>query len=764
MKAQEYHMFADRVTASGPERILSFQHFLSHLGQLAERHPSRRKMLSFVIDHFNQSLRRHGPLTSENISRFASELYYLYTLCVPLLSNEENVLWALAQPLSGDIFYGTEAFYQYVSKGRLSEQMSEKLKPVHGDVGRMLAYQLIFERLYGFPELSGDRLTYTIQLDNKSLPRYYAIRFDNSFVTVTPKGNLTAIDYDVLKGKKFDEINKHHLTEMISLDNFRVEGFSIISMEDITQEYVLEELKNITARGGPHDLQDYQAGIQKNLQLLTDRCELRTWVTPILKLNGSPLLHEHLCSNSPLYNQILEKIGETQLIDYLQAPYPITFQTSGNVSELPAVFRRVAIDSNSGSFAALPLFHNAHAVGLLELHLEEGTMTANTLTQLRPAIPLLTQFVNDIILDFKARLDAVILDRYTALQPAVQWKFNEAALQYIKAKEPQTNAIRFEHVYPMYGAIDIRNSTVRRNEALLADLSWQLDVLHDTLMSIDRLHPVPTHLVRRAQELKKRLETSQVDYVQMAISQFIEEEVKVSFNILADVDNALTVLIHAYREHMYGPVTQLHRHRRAFDASITEVNPVINQHLDAFNQRIQAIFPSYFEKFRTDGIEFDSYVGQSIAPHIPYSSDMLRRIKQLQLETMAIIAKDTHALADSLPVALETTQLIFVNNGEIDISFREDERRFDVEGTYNVRYHVIKKRIDKALVKGSTARVTQPGKITLVYMHEETLYDHQAHIEDLQDRGLLMRELEYLELEELQGVSGLRALRVPVVL
>src|SRR5690606_24680875 len=122
-------------------------------------------------------------------------------------------------------------------------------------------------------------------------------------------------------------------------------------------------------------------------------------------------------------------------------------------------------------------------------------MTANTLTQLRPAIPLLTQFVNDIILDFKARLDTVILDRFTALQPAVQWKFNEAAWAYLSVSEAGeeesaaignalAGSIRFEHVYPMYGAVDIRNSTLKRNKALVADLNEQLDLLLDTLLEI----------------------------------------------------------------------------------------------------------------------------------------------------------------------------------------------------------------------------------------------------------------------------------------
>jgi hypothetical protein len=44
---------------------------------------------------------------------------------------------------------------------------------------------------------------------------------------------------------------------------------------------------------------------------------------------------------------------------------------------------------------------------------------------------------------------------------------------------------------------------------------------------------------------------------------------------------------------------------------------------------------------------------------------------------------------------LQTTQLILIHSQPISISFRKDERKFDVEGSYNIRYEVIKKRLIK---------------------------------------------------------------------
>ena len=129
---------------------------------------------------------------------------------------------------------------------------------------------------------------------------------------------------------------------------------------------------------------------------------------------------------------------------------------------------------------------------------------------------------------------------------------------------------------------------------------------------------------------------------------------------------------------------------------------------------------------------------------------------------MASIAVATHALLTEIPGQLETTQLIFVHSNPIDISFRKDERRFDVEGGYNIRYQVVKKRVDKVHLRNSSERLTQPGKIGVIYFNEKEAEEYLEYVHYLQEKGVLNDDLEHLELEELQGVSGLKAFRVGV--
>jgi hypothetical protein len=194
------------------------------------------------------------------------------------------------------------------------------------------------------------------------------------------------------------------------------------------------------------------------------------------------------------------------------------------------------------------------------------------------------------------------------------------------------------------------------------------------------------------------------------------------------------------------------------------INNAVNNYLDLMNVEIQQAYPSYFEKFRTDGVEYDIYIGQSIAPERPFDRVYLKNLRLWQLGSMAAIARLSHLLVPRMKVPLETTQLIFIYSNSIDISFRNDERRFDVEGGYNIRYHIIKKRIDKVHLKNTRERLTQPGKIALIYFNQKDADEYASFIHHLQERKILLPDLEYLELEEVQGVSGLKAMRVSVAL
>jgi len=194
------------------------------------------------------------------------------------------------------------------------------------------------------------------------------------------------------------------------------------------------------------------------------------------------------------------------------------------------------------------------------------------------------------------------------------------------------------------------------------------------------------------------------------------------------------------------------------------INDTISDYLDEEEAKAQQMYPHYFQRFKTDGVEHNIYVGASLVENKPFDLVFLKNLRLWQLLVTIEITRRTHLLKPALPVPLDTTQLILVHSQPLSIRFRQDERQFDVDGAYNIRYEIVKKRIDKATVLGTGERLTQPGTISLVYSQSREADEYLEYIDYLQDRELLESGVEELELEELQGVKGLLALRVRVKL
>src|SRR5205085_581637 len=204
----------------------------------------------------------------------------------------------------------------------------------------------------------------------------------------------------------------------------------------------------------------------------------------------------------------------------------------------------------------------------------------------------------------------------------------------------------------------------------------------------------------------------------------------------------------------------IYHHRRDYEESITRINDVLDRFIDQEQKDAQDVYPHYFERYVTDGIEFNIYVGQSLSPHTPFNEMYVRNLKLWQLTLLAKAARLSHTLEKRLSLPLKTTQLILSHSIPLSISFRRKERKFDVDGAYNIRYEIVKKRIDKVHLRDSEERLTQPGTVAIVYSQQKELSEYLEFVEYLQAEKLLGDQVEHLELEDTQGISGLKAIRV----
>jgi len=206
-----------------------------------------------------------------------------------------------------------------------------------------------------------------------------------------------------------------------------------------------------------------------------------------------------------------------------------------------------------------------------------------------------------------------------------------------------------------------------------------------------------------------------------------------------------------------------HIELRKYETSVSRINNLLADILDRRQVEAQKIFPHYYERFKTDGVDHNMYIGQSINLTKDFQLNYLYSLRLWQLKVMCEMMSAQHQNQASLPFSIEVASLILIYNSPISIRFRMDEKKFDVDGSYNTGFEIIKKRIDKSHIKGTDERITKAGMITIVYFVDTVETEYINYFQSLIEMQTIETEYEKFEVEDLQGVTGLKAMRVKVV-
>ncbi len=752
---------------------LSFKPFINYLqNRIQNEKTVKTQFFQFVLNKFNiYPETKENSIDPEHAANYIELLELVYTILSPTIEDEKTLFWALSTPARSTIVFTTDAFANLIKaqqKQKKGEQMTDKDFKQHQ---LDFCYRLLLERLYNFPANVNNDSVYTLSDDKTNLTKYYRVHTDTRFIDINHDAPLPDINTDLIEPFIYDEADTSLLKDNIPLNNFTLEGFSIISMEDVTAEHSIETIRLALINAGHNDV---YADVINALQTLAGNAATNFGLLPFLRINGRLIFDTIECGNSLIiktFKEHKEAEGDfNNFIDgYIKTPTALFFNTlsSKKIAQYP--FLQTLKEAGITSYAILPVFYNKHLAGILEIYSAQRVVFyEKLLSQIQAAVPLISQLLHNTAEQLNEKLEEVIKTRFTTLQPSVQWKFNEAAWQYLLAEQetekPDIQSVSFNGVYPMYGVIDIRNSTIYHNESLKKDTETLLAVLADTVKGIKGIitnkriaaavTTKHTLWVKKIKELEKANdETMLKDFLHQVISPYIlgfKDKYPPAEKLVSNYEKAVTEDGDTYK------------YRRELETSIKQINRTLTNYFDKAHIRLQKIYPCYFEKFRSDGIEYDIYTGQDIAPAVPFTDKHLTDFRQWQLKSMIDVAKLTNNLLQKIPVPLQTASLIFVHSSRIDICFRNDERRFDVEGYYNIRYEVIKKRIDKVRIKNSSERLTQPGKIALVYFNDAEAESYITLIKNFQKEKSLKNDMEFIELENLQGVTGLKALRVSI--
>lgn len=640
------------------------------------------------------------------------------------------------------------------------------------------AYQMILNRFFNANINNGIMTSvYEVKCPESGLDTYTELELDSRFIEVRAKGELPqlSIDCNAQCHDVTELMPLETLQKLLPLDLFEFEGMIILRLRDVTEREVLNIIRNRLL--DLHTFSDSNVfnELQAQVQNLIGLPGVYTAVKPFFRVNNHLVLSEVYSSISGA----AQKEPTPEQLQYMYQAVVKAFKHSGRPLLIPQIndeavirypFITMLAELGYKSAIICPLLADNHdMLGVLLIVSETAnTFNSSHIAKIEPAIPLFKLAMEKSQENLDHQVDRVIKDQFTAVQDAVEWRFTEEALRYLtrksKGEQVKIEPIVFQNVYPMYGAIDIRNSSVERNNAIQLDLLEQLNLAKEIVQLARKEHPFPL-LDETSFKLQKYTHSvSNIMFAdeEIAILHFLRVELINLFKHLQSILPAMNKDINRYFEAINSPVEMVYHHRKEYEDSITTINNAVARFIDREQEAAQKIFPHYFERFVTDGVDFNIYIGQSISPDKKFDFFYLKNLKIWQLSTLAKAARLTHQLEKELPLRLQTSQLILAHSHPISISFRTAERKFDVDGAYNIRYEIIKKRIDKVHVKDSNERLTQPGTIAIVYSQPQEAQEYLEYIEFLQNQGLLKGDIEKFDLEELQGVSGLKGLRVAI--
>lgn len=601
---------------------------------------------------------------------------------------------------------------------------------------------------------------------------FYQPEIISSFVRVVPKKKPKALHEIDLNPPKDDFFNSKFWLSNFPPDTFEIEGLTIYRVYDITHREVVSQLEYTLLNASSVFSFETIREIESKFRVYFRMNDLRLGVAPMLSYHGQMTS----CGTDKWFCFIPSDMSETMMENFERSIYARAVEQGKPylVDDLAALSGRTPIEEELlrqglRSMIIVPVVQDEELIGAIEIGSPRpNAFTFVSILHLNEILPLISVAFQRAAKDFDTQIQTTIKEHFTSIHSSVEWKFSQVALEKISkstnGEEAPMPPIDFKDVTPIYGQVDIRNSTEKRNEAIRQDMIGYLTASRDILVQAQKEIPfsILDELIFRTDKYLNKLSQTLDSGDETGILDFIRAEIEPAFTVLSDRNPVLKKTIESFYEALDPEHEHYHIRRKSFEDSLNMINDVVTTILDEEEAFTQKLLPHYFEKYKTDGVEYNIYLGQSILQTGTFDPIFIRNFRLWQLITMVKLARETHRLTPQLSTPLETTQLILCYSNPFAITFRMDEKRFDVAGTYNIRYEIVKKRIDKAHVKGTDERITQPHKIAIIYTQDKEAVEYARYFEYLKSRNLIADEIEYLEVEPLQGLHGLKALRVTV--
>ena len=760
--------FFDRDIPFPGKLSLSFESLIQRMEEeLKTAGKQRSQYLQSVLDEVAQYPELRNGLEYAESDRYDEQIQLLMEVIFPgpLSSNEIKCATA---PWDFQPFYMSERL-----KGLLENNEGDFAFEFEGYDEEQLyisACSAILGMHYGMP-INASRPFYVKLKDkNSGVIKHYRMAINADFMQMRPTEKavkITQEDYHELIDNYTDiDLWKSKFPE----GSWEFSGFTVLNLMDLTFDQQISEIEKDLLSGGPEGLKNLTAHMSELLGV-------HDLMISFVSMDGETLIQGGGLNFSTMMMGDCEESKASDLLcpycygELVENNRPIAFPDVERMASVAKaqVYHNLML-AGVKSYFAIPIEYNGERLGFLELGSKtKGLLNASLYVLLEQVIPVLAVSGNRYYQEKVNRIEAIIQEECTTIHPSVKWRFVEEAYKHLKAEnigEKHTfKDLAFKDVYPLFGQLDIRGSSVMRNEAVRSDVLAQLQAVNSILDKVRELNDLPIYeeLQYVVNEHIHEVELGMNTRSEHAILGFLQKEIESLFPVMREKSDELESLVSAYEDKVDNEFHLLYQERKKFDVSVNQMNKLLASYLDEKQAEAQAMFPHYFERYKTDGVEFNMYIGQSIAPDKNFDYLLVKNLRIWQLMTMVEMEREFHSIKGQLEKSLDVASLILAYSTPLSIHFRMDEKRFDVDGAYNARYEIIKKRIDKAHIKGTDERITAPGRMVVIYNSEEIEQEYIRYFEFMQSKHYLTADdFEILQVEDLQGVSGLKAIRASI--
>lgn len=687
----------------------------------------------------------------------------------PLLLNE---IKAASVPFSFTSFKFTTRFENIIDNA--GEDFELNVRNFEEDTMYIMACSFIMNYYYGYAIDLKRPFFFDIPDKKSGITRHYRAAFNGDFSELIPTEHAPKITEDDYKELLDNFDNLEVWKEKFPPNSYIFKGFGIMNLFDVTADETIASIRTNLLRSGDNLVQELQGNLReffniKDLRLgfsvfCIDENSSETRVKKAESLLFQSEVEQISCG-SFFCNHILNKVFKKHEIVAIS-----NVEYYGKMTNKNAFYLKLR-EAKIGSIILIPIkANNGEDLAVLEIAsprpFELNSINQNKLKDILPAFEAAVERASE---EMQNVIEATIQEHYTSLHDSVKWRFVEAAEKYQNEiqsgkEDAKPDQIVFNDVYPLYGQADIKGSSTARNEAIKEDLITQLTLAINVLEHACEAESLPIYkeLMFRVNEYLSNVKEGLNAGDEIGILDFLKRDIYPVFKHIKELNQTLSNEVDIYMNRLDDDLHVVYERRKAYEDSVSMLNDKLGKFIDTKQHEAQEMFPHYFERYKTDGVEHDMYIGQSLVNGKKFDALYLYNLRLWQLQLMCEMENVAFAIRKCMSHDLRVASLILVHSNPLAIRFRMDEKQFDVDGAYNIRYEIIKKRIDKAHIKGTNERLTVPGKISIVYSQDKDAVEYMKYIKYLQSKNFLGK-VEKLELEDLQGVSGLKALRAEVI-